>query len=121
MAAHYRFLDRWLVPAAPEEVYDVIGDQLAYPVWWGESFLDVQGDEGPPRPGRRATILSRGYLPYKLRWQAVITACERPRRIEIELAGDFLGGGPGRSRLRTAARVPSSTGARASRNPSSST
>jgi hypothetical protein len=44
--------DRWFVPgAAPEEVYDVLGDQLSYPVWWGDVFLEVEGDGGAPRPG----------------------------------------------------------------------
>ena len=75
MAAQYRFVDTWIVPAAIEEVYDILGDQLAYPSWWGDSFLEVTGDEGPPRPGRRASVLARGFLPYKIRWHAVSVEC----------------------------------------------
>ena len=93
MGVEYRFVDRWFVPAPLEEVYDLVGDQLAYPRWWGDVFLRVTGDSGPPRPGRRASILSRGFLPYKLRWNAELTEVERPRRLVMRLSGDFEGGG----------------------------
>jgi uncharacterized protein YndB with AHSA1/START domain len=94
MAARYQFVDRWFVPGASvEEVYDVIGEQLEYPSWWGNVFLSVTGDDGPPRPGRRASIVSKGFLPYKLRWDTEIVEVERPRRILMTLSGDFEGSG----------------------------
>src|ERR671915_76913 len=69
--AEYKFLDEWFVPAPPEAVYDVIGAQLEYPEWWGDVFLEVEGDDGPPAPGRRARVKARGYLPYRLRFEPV--------------------------------------------------
>jgi hypothetical protein len=93
MGASYEFVDEWFVPALVEDVYDVIGDQLAYPDWWGRVFLEIRGDDGPPRPGRRASIVARGFLPYRLRFDAVVTAAERPRSIEMRLSGDFGGAG----------------------------
>ena len=94
MAAQYQFVDKWFVPdASPEEVYDVIGDQLAYPSWWGDVFLEVTGDDGPPRPGRRASVKAKGFLPYRLRFDAETLEAERPRRIRMALSGDFGGGG----------------------------
>src|SRR5881396_2098966 len=93
MPAEYQFIDEWFVPAAVEDVYDVIGEQLAYPTWWGEVFVDVEGDSGPPRPGRRAHVVARGFLPYRLRFDANVVDAERPRMIRMALAGDFGGGG----------------------------
>jgi uncharacterized protein YndB with AHSA1/START domain len=91
--AQYQFIDRWYVPAPIEDVYEVIGAQLDYPRWWNKVFLSVSGDEGPPRPGRRAAIVSRGFLPYKLRWRTEIVEVEAPRRIRMTLSGDFEGSG----------------------------
>jgi uncharacterized protein YndB with AHSA1/START domain len=89
----YRFVDRWLVPAPVEEAYDAIGNTLAYPTWWGATFLAVEGDAGPPQPGRHAKILSRGKLPYKLRWEAEIDAADAPHGFSFTMHGDFVGSG----------------------------
>jgi hypothetical protein len=94
VAVQYQFVDRWYVPdASVEEVYDIIGEQLEYPNWWGDVFLSVNGDEGPPRPGRRASVVAKGFLPYKLHFDSEIVECERPHRIRMALSGDFTGGG----------------------------
>jgi hypothetical protein len=86
--AAYHFVDHWFVPAPVEEVYDVIGEPLEYPRCWGDVFLEMGGDPGPPRPGRHTTI-----LPYRLRFESNVVAAERPRSIEMTLSGDFEGGG----------------------------
>jgi uncharacterized protein YndB with AHSA1/START domain len=91
--AAYHFVDRWFVAAPVEDVYDVIGEPLEYPVWWGDVFPEMGGDPGPPRAGRRTTIVARGFLPYKLRFASEVVAAERPRLIEMTLSGDFEGGG----------------------------
>jgi uncharacterized protein YndB with AHSA1/START domain len=91
--AEYQFIDEWFVPAPPEAVYDVIGAPLEYPDWWGDVFLEVEGDEGPPRVGRRNRIKARGFLPYRLRFESEVVDAERPRRIQMSLSGDFDGGG----------------------------
>jgi len=89
----YRFLDHWFVPAPIEEVYDILGHVKGYPDWWGEAFLTAEGDDGAPYPGRRVSLLTRGYLPYKLRWTLTCTVAERPYRIGSALEGDFEGTG----------------------------
>jgi uncharacterized protein YndB with AHSA1/START domain len=91
--AEYHFLDEWFVPAPPETVYDVIGAGLEYPEWWGDVFLEAEGDSGPPAPGRRVRVKARGYLPYRLRFSSEVVECERPKRIRMRLSGDFEGGG----------------------------
>jgi hypothetical protein len=57
--AEYRFLDEWFVPAPPETVYDVIGAGHEYPEWWGDVFLEAEGDSGPLAPGRRVRVKAR--------------------------------------------------------------
>jgi hypothetical protein len=93
MGAQYRFVDTWHVPAPPEEVYDILGDTLRYPEWWGAFVLEASGDDGPPRPGRRSSFVVRGFLPYKVRWSAVITEAGRPHGFSMTLSGDFDGSG----------------------------
>lgn len=93
MAAEYRFLDRWSVQGPLADVYEVVGNTLGYPTWWGDVFVSVDGDEGPPRPGRQATIVSRGLLPYRLRWQAQIVEANAPHGFSFTMTGDFVGTG----------------------------
>jgi uncharacterized protein YndB with AHSA1/START domain len=96
--ARYQFLSEWFVPAPPERVYDVLGALEEYPEWWGDVFLEVEGDKGPPRPGKRSRVKARGYLPYRLRWEAEIVEAERPHKIRMRLSGDFDGEGEWRLR-----------------------
>ncbi len=93
MAAQYQFVDQWSVAAPLEQVYDVVGNTLDYPSWWGDVFISVEGDDGPPRPGRQATIVSRGFLPYRLRWQAQIVEASAPHGFSFTMTGDFVGEG----------------------------
>jgi uncharacterized protein YndB with AHSA1/START domain len=93
VAAEYRFLTTWEVPAPPDEVYDAIGDVTSYPRWWGDVFVSVTGESGPPHPGKKADIVARGFLPYKLRWQLNTLEVDRPRRLKFAASGDFEGGG----------------------------
>jgi hypothetical protein len=79
-------------PPLPD-VYEVVGNTLGYSDWWGDVFASVEGDDGPPRPGRQATIVSRGLLPYRLRWQAQIVEANAPHGFSFTMTGDFVGGG----------------------------
>jgi uncharacterized protein YndB with AHSA1/START domain len=91
MSAEYQFVDTWQVPMPIEEVYELLGDPLRYPEWWPEAFPAAEGDPGPPKPGNRVDILSKGFLPYRLRWTLTCVAVERPTRIHAEMTGDFVG------------------------------
>lgn len=93
MSAEYRFTDEWMVHLPVERVYEIVGEPLRYPAWWGDVFLAADGDAGPPEPGKRTSVVSRGLLPYRLRWALTCTAAEPPLRIESALSGDFDGTG----------------------------
>jgi uncharacterized protein YndB with AHSA1/START domain len=88
----YRFLDRWLLAAPIERVYELIGDPLGYERWWTDFVLRASGD-GPPKPRKRNELLVKAYLPYKVNFGLECVEAERPRRILSRLSKDFDGSG----------------------------
>jgi uncharacterized protein YndB with AHSA1/START domain len=93
MPPAYRFLDRWVVPAPIEHVYDAIGDVRGYEHWWTDFVIRATGDCGPPEPGKRSELLVKAYLPYKVNFGLEVVAAARPRRILSRLSKDFDGSG----------------------------
>jgi uncharacterized protein YndB with AHSA1/START domain len=93
MAPAYRFVDRWLVRAPIERVYDAVGDVPGYERWWTDFVIRATGDEGPPAPGKRSELLVQAYLPYKVGFGLEVIEAERPRRILSRLSKDFDGTG----------------------------
>jgi uncharacterized protein YndB with AHSA1/START domain len=93
MPPAYRFVDRWVVPAPIERVYDTIGDVLGYERWWTDFVLHAKGDAGPPEPGKRSELLVKAYLPYRVNLGLEVLEAERPRRILSRLSKDFDGSG----------------------------
>ena len=93
MPPAYRFLDRWVVAAPIDRVYDAIGDVLGYERWWTDFVLRATGDEGLPAPGKRNELLVKAYLPYKVNFGLEVIEAEHPRRIFSRLSKDFDGTG----------------------------
>jgi len=93
MPAAYRFLDHWVVPHPIESVFAAVGEPLSYPRWWSQVFVEATGDPGPPAPGKKVSVVARGFLPYKLRFTLETTEVEEPTRIKSLLRGDFEGSG----------------------------
>lgn len=91
--SRYSFVDEWLVPAPVEWVYELLSCPREYPAWWGDAFLQGEGDDGPAAPGKRARLLTRGRLPYRLRWELTCVEAIPPRRLESRIDGDFAGRG----------------------------
>jgi hypothetical protein len=91
--ARYRFVDEWFVPARPAVVYEILSCPRDYPTWWGDAFLRSAGDHGPAAPGKRAWLLTRGRLPYRLRWELTCVEAIAPRRLVSGIRGDFVGTG----------------------------
>jgi len=80
-------VDEWLVPASPEWVYGLLSCPREYPEWWGEAFLEGEGDPGPAAPGKRARLLTRGRLPYRLRWELTCVEAVAPARLVSRIEG----------------------------------
>ena len=78
------------------EVADILGDPLRLEVWWPSVYLEVEEIE-PARAeggvGRRVRLLTKGWLPYTLRWELVVVESTLPARLH-----DCRDGRPGRNR-----------------------
>lgn len=96
MASHdYEFVSFWNVIGTSEEVYDILINGLEYPRWWPEVYLDVEqtspgSEHGLGKAGR---LLTKGKLPYTLRWSMVVTAVNYPNGFTLQASGDFNGVG----------------------------
>jgi hypothetical protein len=91
----YHFITRWRHAGSPEEVYDTLKDALALPRWWPSVYLDVKQLDpgGSDGIGRRIELFTKGWLPYTLRWNFVVTEAARPAGLQLEASGDFVGRG----------------------------
>ncbi|MBV9463374.1 MAG: polyketide cyclase [Verrucomicrobiae bacterium] len=96
MASHdYVFLTRWRVRGCREEAYDVLFDALDYVRWWPDVYLEVR-QTAPARAdgtGRQFRLLTKGKLPYRLRWSTEIVEASRPQMFTLRATGDFEGRG----------------------------
>lgn len=87
-ANFYEFQTRWDVPAPREVLYEILRDGKDFPRWWPEVYLNAKTLED-----ERVALLTRGWLPYRLRWTAEVRRQVPPETIEISATGDFVGSG----------------------------
>lgn len=91
----YTFVDRWQAPGTLEEVTDVLRDAESFARWCPSVYLSVHlvepGDDSGL--GARADIVTRGRLPYTIRWQNRVTAVRHPYGYSFEATGQFEGRG----------------------------
>ena len=96
----YEIVSHWRVPGRIDDVYAVLTDAPGLPRWWPEAYSEVReiapGDE--TGRGRVSAIVTRGFLPYAVRWQITVTEARRPDLIRIDAAGDVEGVGEWRLR-----------------------
>jgi uncharacterized protein YndB with AHSA1/START domain len=82
------------VPLAPQAVFDLLARPRYYPLWWHGGFTDCpEADPGEPAVGKRATLVVRGFLPYRLTMTTEAVALERPVRIVADASGELVGRG----------------------------
>lgn len=95
MTNDYHFITHWRARGSKDDVYAVISDPLAYVNWWSGVYLDVKElDPGDGRGiGRRFSLLTKGRLPYRLRWESTTAEIAAPDRLAIRATGDFEGRG----------------------------
>jgi uncharacterized protein YndB with AHSA1/START domain len=91
----YYFIARWRVKASAKEVFSIISEPLEYPRWWPAVYLEAKEMmPGEARGvGRRVRFLTRGFLPYTLRWESTVLEAESPHRLVVRATGDFDGRG----------------------------
>jgi hypothetical protein len=89
------FVSRWRVEATRGEVADILGDPLALARWWPSVYLSV-AEITPPAAnglGRRVALVTKGWLPYTLRWEFEVVESSYPSGFTIVASGDFDGRG----------------------------
>ena len=91
----YQFRTEWTIPGDIEDVSAILEDIEAFPRWCPTVYLAIdmvdRGDaEGV---GKHVKVLSKGKLPYKLRWAFTVIQSRKPNGFTIEATGDFVGTG----------------------------
>jgi hypothetical protein len=95
-ASDYHFVTRWRLEATIEEVSAILSHAEDLPRWWPSVYLDVEVlDPGDPRSsvGKLTVLLTKGWLPYTLRWQFRVTESRKPHGFTLAASGDFEGTG----------------------------
>ena len=91
----YHFVTTWRIEATPDEISAVLGDAQALARWWPSVYLRVRelepGDE--TGVGKVVSLWTKGFLPYTLRWQFIVTESEPPTGFALRAEGDFVGQG----------------------------
>jgi Polyketide cyclase / dehydrase and lipid transport len=94
-ANDYVFVTHWRVKGRAEDAYEILTDVPGYLRWWPDVYLEVTPltAAGKDGLGQSYRLLTRGKLPYRLRWDAQIVQTRRPHGFTIEATGDFVGRG----------------------------
>jgi hypothetical protein len=94
-SSRYRFVTRWRVEGTPEEAFRIIDDAPGLVRWWPAVWLRVDVLEPGDRQGVGKVVryLSKGWLPYLLRWTSCTAEKGFPHRIVLRASGDFDGEG----------------------------
>lgn len=91
----YHFITHWRVEGTAEEVYEILEDAPDLVRWWSSVYLEVEqlesGDEHGV--GKVVDLLTKGWLPYTLRWKFRCTEADSPHGFALEAWGDFVGRG----------------------------
>ena len=96
MASHdYHLVTRWRFQTSAEAVFALISRPLEFPRWWGSVYLKAEVVEKGDAAGidRLVHFVTKGALPYRLRWGARTLSMVPNQRIDIRASGDFEGDG----------------------------
>ncbi len=91
----YHFVTHWRVEASAQEVSDIFDDALDLVRWWPDVYLEVKelqkGDDDGL--GQVYSLHTKGWLPYRLRWNFRVVESRKPFGWTLEAWGDFVGRG----------------------------
>ena len=94
-APEYVFQTQWRFQATAKEVFDILADGMGLKRWWPSVYLDVKElkPAGPDGTGRVIDLWTKGFLPYTLRWNFIVTEVTPPGGFKLTAHGDFEGTG----------------------------
>jgi hypothetical protein len=88
--AQYSFVTTWNVRAPADKVWDALQCMSA---WWPGMVVSKILTPGPTGVGTRYERLTRGKLPYDLRYLVTVTRFDPPREAAYDSKGDLVGKG----------------------------
>ncbi len=91
----YHFVTTWRIESTVDEIFEVLGNGPDLMRWWPSVYLRVTEFEAGREDGvgKVMDLYTKGWLPYRLRWQFRITEVRRPHGFTLEAWGDFVGQG----------------------------
>lgn len=87
----YKFESTWQVKGSAEEVFDLLNEPLELVYWWPSVYLEIEKEERPDKDAFH--LLTKGWLPYRIRWTLAEDYKVRPTKLAIMAAGDLEGKG----------------------------
>ena len=91
----YHFISHWRVKSSVQEVSDILSNAPDLVRWWPAVYLAVEeleaGEEGGV--GKVVSLLTKGWLPYTLRWKFKVVESRAPYGSTIKALGDLDGRG----------------------------
>jgi hypothetical protein len=92
MANDYHIITEWRFRASEAEIRDILADATSLPRWWPAVYLAAERTQAgdADHVGETIRLFTKGYLPYTLRWDFVVTSAEP---LTLEARGDFVGRG----------------------------
>lgn len=90
----YHFITHWRIRADVQAVIAILSDAADLPRWWPTVYLETRVlDPGDANGvGKHVALHTKGWLPYTLRWQFVVTQVGH-NTYTITADGDFVGRG----------------------------
>lgn len=91
----YHFVTRWRLPGTCEEISDVLEDTEQIPRWWPSVYREVHivRAGGLHSLGKVVDVVTKGALPYSLRWQYEVVEQRYPNGWRLIARGDLEGEG----------------------------
>ena len=91
----YELVSHWRVPGDIDDVFIALTDGEAAMRWWPEAYRDLREVSPGDADGRGwiVDVVSRGALPYDLKWRLEIIEAVRPTLIRLKASGDMVGFG----------------------------
>jgi hypothetical protein len=95
MSNEFHFVTHWRLNGSREEVAAVLNEPGELARWWPSAYLDSrmlkEGDSHGV--GRLVGVVSKGWLPYVIRWRFTVTRNDAPDGFALRAEGEFRGVG----------------------------
>lgn len=91
--SHYEFVSYWKIDAPKERTWQAIAEIEKWPHWWRGVKSALAESRNSIGIGSVINFTWEAYLPYQLKFRAVLTEYLLGQRIAISVSGDLIGTG----------------------------